>query len=102
MQHIIGILLDHGVDVDAKDKWERTPITLAAKYEHEAVVRLLISRDAAVRLDAFHRTPLYYAAMRGKKAMVKMLLDKYPENIDLKNDLMELLVSLDAYVSVQT
>ncbi|KAJ2979195.1 hypothetical protein NQ176_g3397 [Zarea fungicola] len=64
------------VDVDSKDKYNRTPLSLAAETGHDDVAALLIERGADVNAqDAYHRTPISYAAENGNTALVKLLLE---------------------------
>ena len=51
-----------GADVNAKDKWEETPLHLARTKE---IVELLIAKGADVNAkDKYGRTPLHYAVDR--------------------------------------
>ncbi|KAF5856236.1 hypothetical protein ETB97_007669 [Aspergillus alliaceus] len=45
---IVGLLLDHGANNEAKDKLGRTPLSLAAGKAGVSVVKLLLERDAAL------------------------------------------------------
>ncbi|OAQ98327.1 hypothetical protein LLEC1_04707 [Akanthomyces lecanii] len=45
-QAIVTLLLDKGADIEAKEKFFRTPISWAANAGHEAIVSLLLDRAA--------------------------------------------------------
>ncbi|KAF6819832.1 ankyrin repeat protein [Colletotrichum plurivorum] len=64
--------------VDQRGLREETPLLVAAKNGHEAVVRLLVEKgDATVDLpDNILRTPLSHAAENGHESIVKFLLSK--------------------------
>ncbi|RYO96491.1 hypothetical protein DL765_011580 [Monosporascus sp. GIB2] len=85
---LLLFLLDAGnVDVDAKDKNGRTPLSWAAENGYEAVLKMLLD-TGKVDVDAKDendRTPLSLAAMRGHEAVVKMLLDTGKVDVDAKD-----------------
>jgi ankyrin repeat protein len=55
----------------------RTPLSLAAGNVHEAVVKLLLEKNADIETkDKYRRMPLSLAAGNGHKAVVKLLLGK--------------------------
>ena len=58
-----------GTDVDAKDKYGRTPLHMTPINGHKEIVELLISKgaDVNVRDDLGGRTPLHQAASSGHK-----------------------------------
>ncbi|KAF2181217.1 ankyrin, partial [Zopfia rhizophila CBS 207.26] len=70
------LLLETGkVEVDSKDKDDRTPLSWAAWYGHEAVVKLLLE-TGKVEMDSKDkddRTPLSWAVQYGHEAVVKLL-----------------------------
>jgi hypothetical protein len=85
----VNTLLEMGakVDVDAKDKSGRTPLSWAAGMGHEAVVELLFG-TGKVDIDAkdtFGRTPLSWAAGMGREAVVEVLLGTGKVDIDAKD-----------------
>ena len=61
----------------AKDNYSRTPLSWAARYRREAVVKLLLDTgkvDVDVK-DDDGSTPLSWAAEQGHEAVVRLLLD---------------------------
>ncbi|RKK64664.1 hypothetical protein BFJ63_vAg17296 [Fusarium oxysporum f. sp. narcissi] len=60
--------------VDERDDFGRTPLWLAAEGGHEAVVRLLLEKGAAIdSKDSSGRTPLSRATEGGYEAVVRLL-----------------------------
>jgi ankyrin repeat protein len=60
---IVRLLIDHGVDVTAKDKSLSTPLHLASSLGIPEIVQLLIERGADITArDASRRTPLHLAS----------------------------------------
>ncbi|KAF2194730.1 hypothetical protein K469DRAFT_527935, partial [Zopfia rhizophila CBS 207.26] len=65
------------VDVESKDKSGRTPLSLAAGYWYEPVVKVLLKTGKAdvESKDKSGRMLLSLAAEKGHDAVVKVLLD---------------------------
>ncbi|KAH8649012.1 ankyrin repeat-containing domain protein, partial [Ilyonectria robusta] len=60
--------------VDTRDDYGRTPLSWAAEGGHEAVVRLLLEKGAAIEArDRYGWTPLSLAAGGGHMAVVRLL-----------------------------
>ncbi|TPX14029.1 uncharacterized protein E0L32_000423 [Thyridium curvatum] len=65
------------INIDAEDASGRTPLSWAAENGHEAVIKLLLEKDAAVDIaDEYGRTPLSWAVRNGHEAVVNLLLEK--------------------------
>jgi len=43
---VIQLLIDHGADIDAKNKWGTTPLHLASSHGHTEIVKLLKANGA--------------------------------------------------------
>ena len=69
-------LLRNGHDPNAKDTYDRSPLSWAADKGHELVARLLVEKGADVESkDAKDgRTPLLWAAGKGHESVVRLLL----------------------------
>ncbi len=83
---IFELLIQSGVDVNAKDKWGYTPLCYAVDKDDSDFVNLLIARGADV--NAKHpggETSLHYAATAGRTEAVKLLLEA-GANINTKSD----------------
>ncbi|PTB77376.1 ankyrin [Trichoderma longibrachiatum ATCC 18648] len=70
---IISFLLDHGADIEARDRNHRTPLHQAASY----VVRFLLTvgADKSLRGGSHNRTPLEVAISTEQVDVYKMLED---------------------------
>jgi ankyrin repeat protein len=77
-------LLDSGADVNAKFRYDQTPLFKAAERGHTEVVRLLLERGAEPNLkDTFYgATPITWAAEKGHAEAVRALLEKGAEGAD--------------------
>ena len=78
---MVQVLLDYGVDVNAKNDWGNTPLNYALKYGHKivdpSVVRLLLDHGADPNLQANGgQTPLYRASEYGKVEIVRLLVER--------------------------
>jgi ankyrin repeat protein len=64
-------------DLETKNRYGWTALTLAAQKGHEDIVRLLLNHDQVnpESRDKCHRTPLMWAAHFGHEAIIKLLLD---------------------------
>ena len=65
--------------MDQKDETDRTPLSWAAEYGHEPVVRMLIEReevDINSKDNRYEKTPLSWAAEKGHEAVVQLLIKR--------------------------
>jgi ankyrin repeat domain-containing protein 50 len=88
LEAVVKLLLKMGkTKIDSKDDgYDQTPLSWAAKFGHEAVVKLLLDAKADINpKDDGGRTPLLWAAENGHEAVVKLLLGAKAD-IDSKDD----------------
>jgi ankyrin repeat protein len=80
----VRTLLDGGADVNAKFRYDQTPLFKAAERGHTEVVKLLLERGAQPNLkDTFYgATPITWAAEKGHVEAVRALLEKGAEGAD--------------------
>src|SRR5256885_1620920 len=73
---VVKLLLGNIANVDPKDSYGRTPLSLAVLNCHEAVVKLLLLGKAVDvdPKDSYGRTTLSLAALNGHEVVVKLLL----------------------------
>jgi ankyrin repeat protein len=65
------------LDVESRDRRDRTPLLWAVEKGHEALVKLLLEKGANLEFqDKSGQTPLSLAARKGHEAIVKLLLEK--------------------------
>ena len=77
---VVQRLLQNGAEVESKNKWGRTPLSIAMSHGQKAVVELLLQEGAEVESkDKWGQTPLSIAAGNGHEAVVELLLQKGAE-----------------------
>jgi len=81
----VQAFLEQGVDVNARDQWERTALHLAADRGHKEVVGLLLEHGADVNAKDRNRTALDYASEKGHKEVVELLLE-HGADVNAKDD----------------
>ncbi|KAJ5392288.1 HET-domain-containing protein [Penicillium cosmopolitanum] len=76
-EQAVGLLLDRGADIEAKDSEGKTPLFLAAKHGHEHIVNLLLERGANINVkDETGQTPSTLAARFDQMTIAKLLEPK--------------------------
>jgi cytohesin len=73
---VLKVLLDHGADVNAADRWGWALLHFTAWDGNGDMTRMLLDKGANPNIveRTEGRTPLHYAAQRGKKTQAEMLL----------------------------
>jgi ankyrin repeat protein len=97
---IVRLLLDRrGVDADANNEANQTPLWCAAENGHAGVVRLLLDLDDVYpnTEDEDDRTPLMIAANNGHEPVVQLLLQRQDikPNLKDKNGRTPLMIAAD-------
>ncbi|KAI1775102.1 ankyrin repeat-containing domain protein [Hypoxylon cercidicola] len=85
LEPVVTILLqDRRVDINAKNIWEQTSLSRAARNGHNRVLSALLGRDDIEPdvQDTTGWTPLLQACMEGHCDVAKLLLNKYGVNPD--------------------
>lgn len=78
---LVELLLDRGADATAKDRWQETPLLIAAKLllkdrQKYELCKLLLENGADCNVPDFkHETPLQVLLEHGTLKIVKLLLD---------------------------
>ena len=74
---IANLSFSKGAEVEARDRYGRTPLSYAVWKGHMAVVKLLVKAGARVDSeDKIGGTPISYALCSGQKAIASLLLKK--------------------------
>ncbi|KAJ8133100.1 hypothetical protein O1611_g522 [Lasiodiplodia mahajangana] len=71
---LVKLLLDRGARVDERDNNGRTPLSLAAEWDHEKITELLL--DQIDRQDENGGTNLFWAAAYAKRKIAELLLNR--------------------------
>ncbi|KAF5599103.1 ankyrin 3 [Fusarium pseudocircinatum] len=69
------LLLENGVDIEARDEFGRTPLYLAVEHGNTAAVSLLLGRGASIENACINgKTPLGHAAVAGNEECMRLLI----------------------------
>ena len=75
-EEISGLLLQHKVDIDARDHEGSTPLHVAVQYGRVNVARFLLEQGADVNAGNNEgSTPLHYASMYGHLEIARLLVE---------------------------
>lgn len=81
----VRLLLEHGADINMRDKYGRTPLYRAVRTNHETLVKLSLERKADVCVqDTEGDSPLHFS-VRGGFFEVSRLLIEAGCNINVRN-----------------
>lgn len=80
----IKVLLQYGADIEAKDGLRRTPIVLAAYWNHREVVMYL--RQQGAYIGRRGRTFFHFAAFWNQDEIVKHLIQQENADIEAKDE----------------
>ncbi|XP_052767081.1 ankycorbin-like isoform X3 [Mya arenaria] len=82
----ISTLVEHGVDIDFKDKGGKTALSWAVTLKYTNYVGRLLKLGADIALvDQDGLSPFHIAVHKGLKEIASAMLDKDPEIADVKN-----------------
>ncbi|KAJ5663216.1 hypothetical protein N7507_003947 [Penicillium longicatenatum] len=76
LEQAVEGLLDGSTEIDSRDYYGQTPLSVAAQKGNDAVVRVLLQRGANVdsKDSLEYRTPLFHAIAGGHHGIVELLL----------------------------
>lgn len=84
---IAEYLIKQGVELNAPERYGKTPLYYAAGHGHRKIAEMLIDAGANIqKQDVDGKTPLHIAAQEGKNLMVKLLVKKGAKQNWLAND----------------
>ncbi|MCL7037782.1 hypothetical protein MKW94_029556, partial [Papaver nudicaule] len=81
----VRYLLEKGADPDASNVKNATPLHFAAKSGDTKIITLLLSRGVRVDVASRDGTALQFAAARGHRDAVKLLLDHGANTTNFRN-----------------
>ncbi len=73
---VVEVLLKHGADSNLGDGWHRNPLAAAAENGNLDIMMALTQSGARINDDSDGSSALWFAAMYGKAASVKFLLNR--------------------------
>ena len=78
-------LLDHGADINTRDKKGYTALIIATQYKYIVIIRLLLDRGADPNISSVYGdTSLIYASFGGRTDIVRLLL-RYGADPNIQN-----------------
>ena len=81
------LLLAHGADIECTNNFDRTPLCLAAKYEHPKQVSLLLREGANINASTFAGQTAFHLAITYKSSgVLKVLLNNAGLDYERKSD----------------
>jgi ankyrin repeat protein len=73
----VKILVDAGVNIDAKDNYGNTPLHEAARQGNINIIMSLVAKGAEINaINNYGDTPLHWSAERGLTDIVDFLIEK--------------------------
>ena len=82
---LVKLLLDHGADINTRDKKGYTALIIATQYKYIVIIRLLLDRGADPNISSVYGdTPLIYASFGGRTDIVRLLL-RYGADPNIQN-----------------
>lgn len=82
---VLKVLLEHGADVNVRNKFGETPLLRSLQYGHEPLARLLIEHGADVNATTEEgETALMVAVKRKNEGLVRLLIDS-GANVDAQD-----------------
>lgn len=73
----IEYLLSKGLDIDARDKWDNTPLLRASQWGTKAMVEFLLSKGADIKAQNQNGcTCLYFSCLAGNAELLQFFADK--------------------------
>ena len=79
----VNLMLKNGADKNHADSLNRTALILATEYGHKSVVTALLARGASTESADFKLPLLLLAAKNGHANIVELLLEKFPQMMDV-------------------
>ena len=78
---LLNLLIDHGIDINAKDRFNNTPLHLACGNNNTNSARFLLDHGADIHAKNNHgETPLDRAVKSAQDSKtIKMILERHPE-----------------------
>jgi len=84
----VELLLNHGVDKEAKNAYGITALIIASEYNHIEIIKMLLEHSANINVhNRLGHSCLYYNESLWKKQEIQeLIISKQPHNIKLLDD----------------